>query len=420
MRTRSMPRELRSSVVRGLRTANAFKPFARNGHLSVPCFFDGWLRSELPLHVAAAHSVASVRAIRRGAFKSTAGSAAVVVNTAASLQLMKIYRDANGAQDVFRAAMNDEFGTNYLHRIDPAIRSDYSPLSWQRKLQPLSAARRVMCVDKNVSYGERGRRNRLDVWRSPETPLDGSAPVLLQIHGGAWMIGNKEEQGQPLMSHLTERGWVCVAINYGLSPRATWPDHIVDVKRAIAWIKQNISSYGGDPNFIAVTGGSAGGHLSSLAALTANDPRYQPGFEESDTTVQAAVPMYGVYDFTNRDGTSRTDMQKVLEDRVFKTRFGVDGDSWHAASPMSRVHVDAPPFMVVHGTNDSLVPIEQARSFVELLRKESMNPVVFAELPGTQHAYDIFWSPRTHATVYAIEQFLGIVRSDTAQFVASE
>ncbi|MBL7660064.1 alpha/beta hydrolase, partial [Escherichia coli] len=93
-------------------------------------------------------------------------------------------------------------------------------------------------------------------------------------------------------------GWICVAINYRHSPRNTWPDHILDVKRALAWVKAHISEYGGDPDFIAITGGSAGGHLSSLAALTPNDPRFQPGFEEADTRVQAAVPFYGVYDFT--------------------------------------------------------------------------------------------------------------------------
>ncbi|EUA50325.1 alpha/beta hydrolase fold family protein [Mycobacterium xenopi 3993] len=85
-------------------------------------------------------------------------------------------------------------------------------------------------------------------------------------------MGGKRHQAYPLMSHLVELGWVCVAINYRLSPRSTWPDHIVDVKRALAWTKTHIAEYGGDPDWIAITGGSAGGHLSALAALTANNP----------------------------------------------------------------------------------------------------------------------------------------------------
>ena len=120
------------------------------------------------------------------------------------------------------------------------------------------------------------------------------------------------------MSHLAELGWICVAINYRHSPRNTWPDHIVDVKRALAWVKAHITDYGGDPNFIAITGGSAGGHLSSLAALTPNDPQFQPGFEDADTRVQAAVTFYGVYDFTRVEDAMHPMMLPLLERMVVK------------------------------------------------------------------------------------------------------
>ena len=105
--------------------------------------------------------------------------------------------------------------------------------------------------------------------------------MLVYIHGGAWVIGDKREQGIPMMHELAQRGWVCVAINYRLSPRATWPAHIVDCKRAVAWVREHIAEYGGDPGFIAVSGGSAGGHLSALLALTPNEPEWQPGFEDA-------------------------------------------------------------------------------------------------------------------------------------------
>ena len=75
-------------------------------------------------------------------------------------------------------------------------------------------------------------------------------------------------QSLPLLGHMAEHGWVCVSINYRLSPRATWPDHIVDVKRALAWTKANIAGHGGDPGFVAVTGGSAGGHLAAMCLQT--------------------------------------------------------------------------------------------------------------------------------------------------------
>jgi acetyl esterase/lipase len=253
----------------------------------------------------------------------------------------------------------------------------------------------------------------LDIWRRPDLPADAKAPVLLQIHGGAWVMGQKTGQAYPLLSHLAERGWVGVAINYRLSPRSSWPDHIVDVKRALAWIKANIDRHGGDPDFVVVSGGSAGGHLTALAALSPNDPRFQPGFEEADTTVQAAVPFYGVYDFTNRDEVGRADMIPFLETRVMKSTLALDRERWEAASPICRVRPDAPPFFVLHGTNDSLVPVEQARRFVGDLRKESVAPVVYSELPGAQHAFDVFGSIRTMNAVHAVERFLAVVYGES-------
>ena len=113
-----------------------------------------------------------------------------------------------------------------------------------------------------------------------------------------------------------------------VSPRSTWPDHIIDVKQAIAWVKAHIAEYGGDPDFIAITGGSAGGHLSSLAALTANDPNFQPGFEEADTRVQAAVPFYGVYDFSRTDGALHPMMVPFLEKDVLKRAWADFPDSF--------------------------------------------------------------------------------------------
>ena len=75
-------------------------------------------------------------------------------------------------------------------------------------------------------------------------------------------MGSKNEQALPLMNHMALRGWICVSTDYRLSPTSTFPEAIIDCKEALAWIKENIAEYGGDPEFIVVTGGSAGGHLS--------------------------------------------------------------------------------------------------------------------------------------------------------------
>jgi acetyl esterase/lipase len=260
---------------------------------------------------------------------------------------------------------------------------------------------------KDIAYGEAGSRNHLDVYRRKDHPT--GAPVLLQVHGGAWVIGTKDQQGRPLMLEMARRGWVCVAPNYRLSPRATWPDHVVDVKRALAWVKENVEEYGGDPGFVVITGGSAGGHLSSLVALSANDPAFQPGFEDVDTTVQGCVPYDGVYDLERETGTRSAKVRHdMLTRMVMKTK---DEETFRNAAPIARVHADAPPFLVIHGRSDTVVPVQEARLLVERLRATSPGPVLYLELPGTQHAFDVFPSVRSDAVVRAVARFLEALRA---------
>jgi acetyl esterase/lipase len=262
---------------------------------------------------------------------------------------------------------------------------------------------------KNLAYGPYGRRNQLDIYRSRARAADARpAPVLLQIHGGAWIIGDKSQQGLPLMLHLAAEGWVCVAINYRLSPRATWPEHLVDCKRALAWVREHIAEYGGDPDLICVTGGSAGGHLAAMTALTANEAKYQPDFEAADTSVAACVPFYGVYDFTALfDGSRASDRAaRLLARWVMKTTPDADRKVFEDASPVHHLRPDAPPFFVIHGTKDNLAPVAQARTFVERLRESSHEPVLYAEVPGASHAFDVFYSTRTGHAVNAVDRFL--------------
>ena len=180
------------------------------------------------------------------------------------------------------------------------------------------------------------------------------------------------------------------------------------MKRAIAWIREHGKEYGGDPDYIAITGGSAGGHLTALAALTANDPDYQPGFEDADTTVQAAVPLYGVYDFAGVDRAA----QRRADARLLPRPAG-PSDSRAPTTPSLRGGLPDPAghrrrarFFVIHGVNDTLVPVGQARHFVERLRARPTRAVAYSELPGTQHAFDVFPSIRTAHVVRGVDRFL--------------
>jgi acetyl esterase/lipase len=210
------------------------------------------------------------------------------------------------------------------------------------------------------------------------------------------------------MQRMAERGWVCVAVNYRLAPRDPFPAQIVDVKRAIAWVKEHIEEYGGDPSYVVITGGSAGGHLTALAALTPNDPAYQPGFEGADTRVQAAVPFYGVYDFAGATGLKNAVLMRdhYLAPKIVQRSWEADPEVFEHASPILRITEDAPDFFVLHGARDSLVAVEQARLFVAALRTTSKNSVAYAEFPGTQHAFDVFPSIRSEHVVRAVERYL--------------
>ena len=177
---------------------------------------------------------------------------------------------------------------------------------------------------------------------------------------------------------------------------------------AIAWVRENIAAYGGDPDYVAITGGSAGGHLAALAAVTPNDREWQPGFEDADTSVQAAIPHYGVYDFAGSTGTKAAIKlrDRFLARRVLRTTWQKDPEAFEAASPILRVTPDAPDFFVLHGVHDTLVPVDQARGFVSRLREVSKRTVVYAELPGAQHAFDVFPSIRSAHVVRAIDRYL--------------
>lgn len=405
---------LAASTLGAINTVNGYRPLTDSRLGMMPAWIAATFTEELPLHALVWQAVATAAFARRGALRSPSGKLGLAVSAASWVGLAGLYREASHSDRVLERALVDELGTGYLSRMAPVLAPPTdAPITVRQAAMPLDSGWRRYRSAKNVAYGDAGRRNLLDVWRRADLSSDAKAPVLIQVPGGAWVTGQKEGQAYPLLAHLAEQGWVCVAINYRLSPRATWPDHIVDVKRAIGWVKANIADHGGDPDFVAVTGGSAGGHLSALAALSINDPLFQPGFEDTDTTIQAAVPFYGVYDFTNRDHTGRADLPEFLAKKVMKSDLLDDRDRWDAASPVSRVRADAPPFFIIHGSNDTLVPVKQARAFAAALGKESANPVVFGELPRAQHAFDTFKSVRTLHTVRAVERFLAVVYGDT-------
>lgn len=285
----------------------------------------GWLSAEFPALVVTGHALSRISPRSIGRFGTSWA--------------------AQRADQILHAALVDAFGPDFRDLVwhPTGEQSEAARRSGLLNLPHIPGPhRRYAAQTSDIPYGPGGRENLLDIWRRPDLAPGRRAPVLIQVPGGAWTINGKRPQAYPLMSRMVELGWICVSINYSKSPRCTWPAHIVDVKRAIAWVRENIADYGGDPDFITITGGSAGAHLAALAALSANDPALQPGFESADTAVQAAAPYYGVYDLTNAENMHEM-MMPFLEHFVMRSRYVDNPGLFKAASPISYVHSEAPP-----------------------------------------------------------------------------
>lgn len=318
------------------------------------------------------------------------------------------------AEAAVEQALQVGLGSDYHRRIPPAIRSRLrTRVSWRDWWQPAAMPRPGVDVIRHIPYGPAGVRQQLDIYRPQQLPAEG-CPVLLQIHGGAWVMGDKGSQALPLMYHLASRGWICVAANYRLSPSVGFPTHLEDCKRALCWIREHGAQYGMDTRFVAVTGGSAGGHLAALMGLTANRPELQRDKPQVDTSVQACIPFYGVYDFLVRyeQHPNKRVYERFLTGKVLHESVGDNPALWDLASPVAQIHPDAPPFMLLHGTHDSLAAVAEGRVFSQKLREVSRQPVVYVEMPGAEHAWEVVHSLRTEHTLDGVHRFLEWARAN--------
>jgi len=395
----------RRQLVIALLTANAVRPLRRK--LSALGFAAGWPTGELAPQLLALTALDSAQAIARGKASRTG----LVLAGASSAGLAYLIGHARKAGELAEAQLVESLGTGYLDELtaDPlaADLKDVIKTPLRDLVRPFALMRPDVERVADIAYRDGGSRARLDIYRRKDVDLE-NAPVLIQVHGGGWTIGDKSQQGLMLMNRMAARGWVCVAMNYRLAPKHPFPAQIEDVKRAIAWTREHIASYGGDPSYLTITGGSAGGHLAALAALTPKVTEYQPGFEDADTSVSACVPFYGVYDLAGLTGDrSAVEMRDYfLAPRVFRKDPQADLAAFELASPLAHVVPDAPDFFVIHGDHDGLVSVRQARAFVAKLREVSSGLVTYLELPNTQHAFEVFSSIRSQQVIRAVERWL--------------
>ncbi|MCL4226073.1 MAG: alpha/beta hydrolase [Myxococcales bacterium] len=383
-------------------------PPQRPGVLALAVWPVGWLVGELPLHAIVLWTGAGAALAVGGGVEAWPGWVGAGALALALLGLRHHLALAAGTTPAVEQGLVEALGRDYHDRIEPEVRAAYDPTtSWRALATILPVRPREVTRVRDLEYARvDGRPLHLDLFRRDDLAAAGGRPVFVYVHGGGWVIGNKRQQGRLTVHELAAAGWLCVSIDYRLSPRATFPDHLIDVKRALAWVRAHIADHGGDPRFVVIGGGSAGAHLAALAALTANDPAYQPGFADADTAVAGCVAYYGVYDFVDDDRhfRHRAFHDLLLARIVMKAPVARAREAYAQASPVARVTATAPPFLLFHGDRDSLAPVTAARAFAARLRAAGV-ACAYVELPGAQHAFELFPSLRSVAVVHGTHRF---------------
>ena len=260
----------------------------------------------------------------------------------------------------------------------------------------------------DIVYAPLSDFQKLDVYL-PDSG-EGPFPVVMAVHGGAWMMCDKSDVQVLPMLRALGRGYAVVAVNYRLSMEAKFPAQIQDVKAAIRWVRANAAAYGFDPARIALWGGSAGAHLSSLAGLTGSDaldPRSPARvFEDPalgnpglSTFVSAVVAWYGPTDFLKMDpylaecglGPQDHSLSDSPESRLLGATITAVPDSVAFANPETYVTGSAPPFFLQHGKKDSTVPHQHSVALARLLTARiGADKVRLELLPDARHADPAF------------------------------
>jgi acetyl esterase/lipase len=206
-----------------------------------------------------------------------------------------------------------------------------------------SGVRRI----SNISYGDAGRRNRLDLYRRRGSGSGG--PMLIHLHGGGFSLapGRKSFYARRLLFRLARQGWVCISATNRLT--GEFPDALIDVEKVIAWARAHAIEYGGDPNRMVLVGSSFGARLATLASFTTNDPAFQPGFERVDTSLAAVVGLYGYYG-------------------------GITSDNSPPSSPFDYAERGSAPLFIVHGDQDTLTSPKRAHELAEKPASATANP----------------------------------------------
>jgi acetyl esterase/lipase len=243
-------------------------------------------------------------------------------------------------------------------------------------------------VVRDVEYGTGGGRPLKLHLVKPKSPAQEPMPVVVYIHGGAWRSGNRDGGVRPL-SRLAARGYFGASIEYRLSSEAKFPAQIEDCKAAIRFLRSRAKEYGIDPDRIGVWGPSAGGHLVALLGTSGDVKELEGkgGSAEFSSRVQAVVDWFGPTDFLKM-GKNKIDHDAANspESLLVGGPIQENKEKVAAANPITYVSKDDPPFLVIHGDKDDLVPLSQSELLHAALEKAGV-PSKLHVVPGAGHGF---------------------------------
>ncbi|KAI9310109.1 Alpha/Beta hydrolase protein [Dichotomocladium elegans] len=364
--------------------------------------------AEIPLHLLVLKLLGVVVASLFGAFRYKLSYAAYLIDIANMIALVMLFIESLGEKEVVEEAIKDLTGGEPADPIESIL-----SLAYIKRLILFFWTPEDLIMYPNITYAtneesaeaialtkdyEQPRKMALDIYKCAKAPKEsGLRPVLVHIHGGAWRMGTKNHLYPHEKMLLTEDNWLVVNIGYRLAPKNPYPTHLIDIKRALRWIKKTISTFGGDPNFIVLSGDSAGGHLAAMTILTTNDPQYQPGFEDVDTSVNGLISLNGALDIAN-DQTRAAffSMRVAMKDKV-------DTDFLLSHSPVDLLHRTSKelllPSLIIAGDRDLIVDssagIRYKSTYDEVAGKIA-SQCVLLRLPTAHHVFHISWSARAY------------------------
>ncbi|MCA9951256.1 MAG: alpha/beta hydrolase [Anaerolineales bacterium] len=335
------------------------------------------------------------------------------------------------------------FGSDWESRISPELKPRLLAQRWT----PFLCEKTAVSCQEDIIYGynaQSGTPLLADIWQpAPEIAPTGLAVVY--VHGGAWRYGTKNMRTATFFKHLARQGHVVMDVAYTLAPLAAIPQMVVEIKCAISWLKMNTAVYGINPERIVLMGGSAGGHLALLTAYSMGESCLQAPATCGDSSVCAVVSFYGPPDFRALQdavgrGYGRVAYSRLTKrllhyfDSRFKVLSGIEVDTeiedplrlladvvgglpaevpeaYRLTSPITYVGPHCPPTLLIQNTHDFSGMMPEVMGLAQALRVADV-PVVYVELPNTEHAFDLVWpqiSPAAQSAFYDVDRFLALM-----------